>query len=76
MTYLDVRLAHTDLWKLTLGQIAGWGLSRIEMHPPSSGPEAELTFGPYQEDDRPEAVIRQLEQRGATILAQRTREDG
>lgn len=74
MTFLDVRVMHADLWRLTLGQIAGWGLARIEMHPPSSGPEAELTFGPYAAEDDPAAIVRQLEQRGITILAESTRE--
>lgn len=75
MIYLDVRVMHADLWKVVLGQLAGWGLHRLEMRPPSSGPEAELTFGPFGPDDKPEAVVHQLETRQVTILAQRTREE-
>lgn len=74
MTYLDVRIAHADLWRLVLGQIAGWGLHRIEMHPPEVVLAADLTFGPFGPDDEPAAIVRSMEHRGVTILAQRTRE--
>lgn len=74
MIWIDVRLDRADLWKLVLGQMVGWRLSRIDMSPPASGPEVELTFGPFDEPVDTARFLRQtLEARGIVILTSRTR---
>lgn len=80
MIWIDVRVPLEDLQASAHAVLRLERLSRVELDPPASGPEAQLSFGPFGvgallgsvERD----IVEMLRNNGCDVLASRTRGHG
>lgn len=80
MIWIDVRIPLADLQANAALIMRMERLSRVELDPPASGPEAQLSFGPWGvgaiTGGVERALVADLRERGLDVLASRTKGNG